>query len=188
MRGDTLTREDLRQIAENLKARAEEYRKPHDEHDELNYFYTSRQYPTYAALLDVARVLLESVGDEPKQRMSELPDAIVPHDENEVGVSPLPDWRDPFPPTRDGEHVYTWDECAVTFVQTVEREGYEVEVADSDGVVVKMFVYLHEWSGHVSAYINTKNVHGLISYLKEIDGMDKRPGTVIRGTMTVEEK
>jgi hypothetical protein len=57
-----------------------------------------------------------------------------------------------------------------------------VEVQDNDGVLVKTHVYLYEWSGEVTRYINDQDATGLINYLIELnttmEGM--RDGTIIR--------
>lgn len=75
-----------------------------------------------------------------------------------------------------------WADIAVTFAQNLSQDGYDVEVQDNDGIMVKTFVYLHEWSGEVTAYINDQDAMGLINYLIGLntttEGM--RDGTTIR--------
>jgi len=57
-----------------------------------------------------------------------------------------------------------------------------VEVCDHDGVIVKTFVYLHEWSGHVTPLINERDAQGLIDYLIGLNTTTEgeRDGTTIR--------
>lgn len=75
-----------------------------------------------------------------------------------------------------------WADIAVTFMQNLELSGYDVEVQDNDGILVKTHVHLHEWSGEVTPYINEQDAQGLINYLIGLnttaEGM--RDGTTIR--------
>jgi len=75
-----------------------------------------------------------------------------------------------------------WDDAAVTFAQNFAQDGYDVEVCDHDGVIVKTFVYLHEWSGHVTPLINERDAQGLIDYLIGLNTTTEgeRDGTTIR--------
>lgn len=77
--------------------------------------------------------------------------------------------------------VLGWEDIAVTFAQSFEPEGYHVEVQDNDGIIVKTFTHLYEWSGYVATYINDEDAMGLINYLvglNKTEGM--RDGTIIR--------
>lgn len=75
-----------------------------------------------------------------------------------------------------------WEDIALTFGQTFNPDGYEVEVQDNDGVLVKTHVYLHEWSGEVTGYINDQDATGLINYLIGLNTTleGERDGTIIR--------
>lgn len=81
---------------------------------------------------------------------------------------------------KPGVTKYEWLSCQVTFMQNMEHEGYDVEVADNDGIVVKTHVYLYEWSGYVTPFINAKDVTGMVEYLIELNRMERRDGTIIR--------
>jgi hypothetical protein len=75
-----------------------------------------------------------------------------------------------------------WEDIAVTFAQDHGRDGYEVEVQDNDGILVKTFMHLHEWTGYATPFINEQDVQGLINYMIGLnttaEGM--RDGTIIR--------
>ena len=75
-----------------------------------------------------------------------------------------------------------WDDAAVTFAQNFGQDGYDVEVCDHDGVIVKTFVHMHEWSGYVTPYINDRDAQGLINYLIGLNTTmeGERDGTTIR--------
>lgn len=75
-----------------------------------------------------------------------------------------------------------WADIAVTFAQNHALHGYEVEVQDKDGVIVKTHVHLHEWSGEVTPYINDQDAFGLINYLIGLNTTTEgeRDGTTIR--------
>ncbi len=75
-----------------------------------------------------------------------------------------------------------WNDIALTFAQNFEKEGYEVEVQDNDGVIVKTHTHLHEWSGYVTEYINAQDAEGLINYLVGLNTTSEgmRDGTIIR--------
>lgn len=75
-----------------------------------------------------------------------------------------------------------WDDAAVTFAQNFGQDGYDVEVCDHDGVIVKTFVHMHEWSGYVTPYINARDAQGLINYLIGLNTTmeGERDGTTIR--------
>lgn len=81
---------------------------------------------------------------------------------------------------KTGSVKYEWLNCQITFMQNHEREGYDVEVADNDGIVVKSHVYLHEWSGYVTPFINAKDVTGMVEYLIQLNELERRDGTIIR--------
>ena len=76
----------------------------------------------------------------------------------------------------------TWDDIAVTFMQNRQLDGYDVEVQDNEGVIVKTHVHLHEWSGDVTTYINEQNAMGLINFLVGLNTTTEgwRDGTTIR--------
>ncbi len=164
MRGNIVTREDILKLADKLQERAEEYRKPFDQHDELTDFYSSGSAPTYTALLDVARLIRETVGNSQE---TVIP---TPRDDDDEIIDNL-------------EDEYKWDDCAVEFHQDMEKDGYNVSVMDNDGLIVKTWVHLHEWGGCVTPLINDKNVSGLIKYLKGLNATTEGPrdGTEIRG-------
>ena len=65
-------------------------------------------------------------------------------------------------------------------MENMEHEGYDVGVAENDGIVVKTHVYLYEWSGYVTPFINAKDVTGMVEYLIELNRMERRDGTIIR--------
>lgn len=75
-----------------------------------------------------------------------------------------------------------WDDFAVTFVQDHVRDGYHVEVQDEEGILVKTFLHLHEWTGYATPFINEQDVQGLINYLIGLNttGEGMRDGTTIR--------
>lgn len=79
-----------------------------------------------------------------------------------------------------GDPSWEWNDCQVTFMQNMEHEGYDVEVADNDGIIVKSHVFLHEWSGYVTPFINAKDVTGMVEYLIELNKLERRDGTIIR--------
>lgn len=81
---------------------------------------------------------------------------------------------------KPGAATYEWLDCGVTFMQNYKREGYDVEVADNDGLIVKTHVFLYEWSGYVTPFINAKDATGLVEYLIELNNVERRDGTIIR--------
>lgn len=81
---------------------------------------------------------------------------------------------------KPGSATYDWHDVGVTFMQNHEHEGYDVEVADNDGIIVKTHVYLYEWSGYVTPFINAKDATGMVEYLIELNKMERRDGTIIR--------
>ncbi len=78
--------------------------------------------------------------------------------------------------------VLGWEDIAVTFAQNFGKDGYDVEVQDNDGVIVKTFMHLHEWTGYATPFINEQDAMGLINYMiglnTTFEGM--RDGTTIR--------
>jgi hypothetical protein len=75
-----------------------------------------------------------------------------------------------------------WEDIAVTFAQDHGRDGYEVEVQDNDGILVKTFLHLHEWTGYATPFINEQDAQGLINYLVSLNTTSEgmRDGTIIR--------
>jgi hypothetical protein len=75
-----------------------------------------------------------------------------------------------------------WADIAVTFAQNRGKDGYDVEVQDNDGIIVKTFMHLHEWTGYATPFINEQDAMGLINYMIGLnttaEGM--RDGTTIR--------
>lgn len=95
------------------------------------------------------------------------------------------DYGETYRPEKKPEKVepwnhLTWDDCAIEFEQSFQPEGYNVKVADNSGDVVKTYVHLHEWSGHVTPFINNKDIPGLVRYLAGLNKTERRDGFVIR--------